>query len=132
MSKMSVDPIYREHIIDHYRHPRNFGNFDSCDIVRRESNFSCGDDLEFFLKTSKGKVDGIRFRGQGCALSVAAASMLSEKAVGMKIKDIEAMTESDIVKMLGVGDLHGSRLRCATLGLKGLKTGISDWKKNKK
>ena len=132
MSKTTVDPIYREHIIDHYRNPRNFGSFDSCDIVRRESNFSCGDDLEFFLKIKKNKVDGIRFQGQGCALSVAAASMFAEKAIGMKIKDIEEIDENYIVKMLGVGDLQGSRLRCATLGLKGLKTGISDWKKEKK
>ena len=55
--------------------------------------------------------------------------MLAEKAVGMKITDLESMTEKDMLRMLGVGELTGSRLRCATLGLKGLKAGLSKRKK---
>ena len=131
MKPKGVNPIYREHIIDHYRNPRNFGNLKSCDIRRRESNFSCGDDLEFFLNIKKNKITEIRFQGQGCALSMAASSMLGEKIIGMSVGSLEKMENQDIVKMLGVGELHGSRLRCATLGLKGIQTGVKEWKKNK-
>ena len=131
MRSSGVNPIYREHIIDHYRNPRNFGSLKSCDIRCREFNFSCGDDLEFFLNIKKGKITDVRFQGQGCALSVAAASMLTGKAIGMSVRLLEKMKNEDIVKMLGVGELQGSRLRCATLGLNGLQTGIKEWKRGK-
>jgi nitrogen fixation NifU-like protein len=121
--------VYRERIIDHYRNPRNFGSFSACDVVRQESNFSCGDDLEFFLKIGKGRVKDIRFQGQGCALSVAAASLLTEKVVGMKLVDIGKMDSRDVVAMVGIGEIEGSRLRCATLGLKGIQTAVAEWKK---
>ena len=128
MKLKGTNLIYREHIIDHYRNPRNFGSLKSCDIRCRESNFSCGDDLEFFLNIKKNKITDIRFQGQGCALSMSASSMLGEKVIGMSVKSLEKMENQDIVKMLGVGELHGSRLRCATLGLKGVQTGIKEWK----
>ena len=124
----SAEQLYREHIIDHYRNPRRFGFLDPADAVHRESNFSCGDDLEFSVRVAGGKVTDLRFRGQGCALSVAAASMLAEKAVGLPVADLLAMTESDIVRMLGVGELSGSRLRCAALGLKGIRTALAGLK----
>ena len=128
MIPRGTNQIYREHIIDHYRNPRNFGSLKSCDMRRRESNFSCGDDLEFFLTIKKNKITDVRFQGEGCALSVAASSMLGEKVIGMSVGALEKMENQDIVKMLGVGELHGSRLRCATLGLKGLQTGLKEWK----
>lgn len=117
--------IYREQIIDHYRHPRNFGRLAHCDVSRRESNYSCGDDLEFFIKLKSGRLSDIRFQGQGCALSVAAASMLTEKVIGMTTAQVMKLDEGDVVAMLGVGELTGSRLRCAALGLKGVQVAIS-------
>ncbi|MBN1585682.1 iron-sulfur cluster assembly scaffold protein [Candidatus Uhrbacteria bacterium] len=133
MSRRSpVDPVFRENIIDHYRNPRRFGLLDSPDFVRRESNFSCGDDLEFSVRVRKGAIVDVGFAGQGCALSIAAASMLSERAIGMRTADLESMADGDIVAMLGVGQLTGSRLRCATLALKALKGGLADWNKSRK
>ena len=121
----SGNSIYREQIIDHYRHPRNFGSLADCDVRRRESNYSCGDDLEFFIKIKGGCLTDIRFQGQGCALSVAAASMLTEKAVGRTVDQVMKLDERDIIRMLGVGELTGSRLRCAVLGLKGVQAALS-------
>ena len=128
-SRSALEQVYREQIIDHYRNPRRFGQLAACDVRRRESNFSCGDDLDFFLKFKGDRIADIRFNGQGCALSVAAASMLAETVVGMSLAAVEKLSEVDVLKMLGVGNLQGSRLRCATLGLKGIQTAVADWKK---
>lgn len=118
--------IYREQIIDHYRHPRNFGRLASCDVRRRESNYSCGDDLEFFIRLKDGRLTDIRFQGQGCALSMAAASMLTEKVTGMTERQVMKLEDHDVIEMLGVGELTGSRLRCAVLGLKGIQAALSE------
>ena len=78
---------YREEIIDHYKHPRNFSDLEEPCISVRENNASCGDMVEVKGRlTKEGRIDVLRWRGVGCAISTAAASMLSEKVVGMDKK----------------------------------------------
>ncbi len=70
--------FYKEYILDHYRNPRNFGHLEAPDAVAEDLNPLCGDRLCFELKVEDGRVDDVRFTGQGCAISQASASMLSE------------------------------------------------------
>lgn len=110
--------IYRELILDHYKHPRNFGHLDNPDVVIEEGNVTCGDRIMMEIKYKKPKkiVEDIRFSGQGCAISQASASLLTEKIKGMKLSNILKLTTADILHMLGT-QLTPSRTKCAVLPL---------------
>lgn len=119
--------IYREEILDHYRNPRNFGELMKADGRHKETNASCGDMIEVAVKWQKEKGDRrigeIKFRGAGCAISLAAASMLTEAVKGKMAAEIEKMSEQDVMKLLGV-KIGPARKRCAVLGLVALKQAI--------
>ncbi len=117
---------YKNEIIDHYKYPRNFGEMDNADITINESNSSCGDVVQVQIKLSSQMSDvssqtigEVRWRGVGCAISTAAASMLSEKVIGMKLTDIEKIGEEGIVEMMG-GEINAGRMKCATLAYRAL------------
>ncbi|MEK7525086.1 MAG: iron-sulfur cluster assembly scaffold protein [Patescibacteria group bacterium] len=106
---------YKEEIIDHYKHPRNFGDLEEPCIAVRENNASCGDMVEIKGRlTGDGRIHVLRWRGVGCAISTAAASMLSEKVVGMDKSDLEKFGVDGVVGLLG-GEINAGRMKCATL-----------------
>ena len=120
---------YRDEIIDHYKNPRNFGELSDADVVMDEANSSCGDMIQIQVKLSgwipdqvgndKAVIEEMKWRGVGCAISTAAASMLSEKVVGMKKEDLEKFGETGIIEMLG-GEINPGRMKCATLSYRAL------------
>jgi len=110
---------YKEEIIDHCKHPRNFGDLEDPKIIIREGNSSCGDMVEIYGRIVARKIEIIKWKGIGCAISTAAASMLSEKVVGMTKVDLEKFGEGGIIKMLG-GEINVGRVKCATLAYKAL------------
>lgn len=131
--------LYHDLIIDHYKNPRNFGTLENPDLIAQEANASCGDLIEFQIKIKKietGKsceagsrsagqktmIAEIAWRGVGCAISTAAASLLSERVKSKKygVREIMKMTDEGMVEMLG-GDISPTRLKCATLSLKALQ-----------
>ncbi len=115
--------IYRQNIIDHYKNPRNFGVIENADFTVFEVNTLCGDGLKFFIKldADKSKIIDVKFEGEGCAISQASASMLSEELIGMDIKDIpNVITKDFILEMLGI-EINPARLKCALLPMEALK-----------
>ena len=108
--------IYRQIILDHYKHPRNFGHLDNPDAKTEEGNVTCGDRIVMEIAVTGGVVRDTRFSEEGCAISLAAASMLTEKVKGMKISDIKKLKADDIMNMLET-TLTPSRVKCATLPL---------------
>jgi nitrogen fixation NifU-like protein len=123
--------IYREQILDHSRHPRNFGTLEDADISFEDTNPLCGDRIRIDLKVENGKIVDVRFSGRGCAISQAAASMLTEMLAGQDIDEVRELTAQDVLDELGV-PISPARVKCALLGLKVLKTGvygITDWPK---
>src|SRR5271157_5721494 len=122
---MSSADIYRELILDYYRNPRNFGRLEKYDITSHDSNPLCGDEIDMQFKVGDGKnIQEIRFFGKGCAISQASASMLTELAKGKPLEWVKDLAKEDIFKMLGNPDLGPSRVKCALLGMKVLKTGV--------
>mgnify|MGYP001072356046 CR=1 FL=1 len=119
---MSSD-IYKEIILDYYRNPRNFGDLPDPDIRAKDTNPLCGDIIEMQLKVRDGKIEDIRFMGQGCAISQASASMLTETVKGKTLDDIKALAKADVLSLLGI-DPGPTRIKCALLGLKVLKLGV--------
>lgn len=108
--------IYREEILDHFKNPRNYGEIKRATHKATDRNASCGDRLEMSMIIEKDLIKAVKFQGEGCAVSLAAASMLTEKIKGMSIKKIEKMTEAEVVKMLRI-NISPARMKCATLGL---------------
>lgn len=120
--------IYRENILDHYKHPRNFGHLDKPDMTQEEGNVTCGDRIVIELHITRNasritRIEDIRFSGEGCAISQASASMLTEKVKGMNTSEIMKLTVDDITSMLGT-TLTPSRIKCATLPLEVLQKAI--------
>jgi nitrogen fixation protein NifU and related proteins len=122
---MSGADIYREVILDYYRNPRNFGKLEKFDIQAHDTNPVCGDeiDMQILLGDDK-KIEKIVFSGRGCAISQASASMLTELAKGKSLDWVKQVSKEDVFKMLGDPELGPSRVKCALLGMKVLKTGV--------
>ncbi len=108
--------LYREDVMDHYENPRNQGELAGADVLtERDSNASCGDMVQFFIKVLDGKIVDVKWRGIGCAITTAAASKLSEYLQGQALKDIKKMSEEELTKN-GVGfEVNPGRSKCLTL-----------------
>jgi nitrogen fixation NifU-like protein len=120
---MSLDDFYRQNILDHYQNPRNWGTLPTPDITAEDANPLCGDRLHMDLAVKDGRIEQVRFTGQGCSISRAAASMLSEAIEGKTVDEVKKLGREDVLEMLGI-DLGPVRLKCALLALKTLKLGL--------
>lgn len=79
---MSSRTLYREVLLDHYRRPRNQGDLVDADVIRRGSNPRCGDEIEVGIKLSGDVLETVQFRGRGCSICIASASLMTEAVTG--------------------------------------------------
>lgn len=116
--------MYREHILDHYAHPRHAGRLHDPDIVADADDPSCGDQVHIELTLdSQGRVEQVAFEGQGCIISMAAASILAEYVQGRATDELAALSEEDMLTLVQA-PIPASRRRCALLPLKTLQAGL--------
>ena len=115
--------LYRENILDHYKHPRHHGTLENPDISYEDANPLCGDVLRMDFKLKEGRIDQVAFSGHGCSISQASASMLCERVHGMSLEEAKKISREDVLEMLGI-ELGPVRLKCGMLALKTLKAGI--------
>jgi nitrogen fixation NifU-like protein len=117
-----MDELYRDNILDHYKHPHNWGELEAADLEAEDLNPLCGDELRVQLAVdSEGRIEAVRFSGHGCAISQAAASMASDEVKGMPVDELLRLDRSFILDLLGI-DISAQRLKCALLSLKVLKS----------
>ena len=119
---MSED-IYKEIILDHYRNPRNKGNINDAEISAKDYNPVCGDKLTLDIKLENDVVSDIKFDGEGCAISQASASILTEMLMGKTLEDLSKFSKDALLEELGTPSLGPARIKCALLSLKVLKIG---------
>ncbi len=118
------EQLYREVILDHYRAPRNSGLLDPAHAVAEGQNPLCGDEISVSVRFGEGDViEAVGFSGQGCAISQAATSMLTELVLGRTAADVAAMPKEELLEEIGI-PLTPVRLKCAILGLGVLKVAL--------
>lgn len=116
--------LYRELILDHYKHPRNKGTLDPADFSHQDENPLCGDRIRIDVRVDDNDViSEIAFSGQGCAISQASASILTEYVLGKPLDVAKSLSRDELLEMLGI-ELGPVRLKCALLSLKVLKMGV--------
>ena len=115
------DQLYREYILDHYKHPHNHGSLEHPDMEAHDLNPLCGDELTFQVSLGEnGKVNEVAFDGHGCAISQASASMLSDELRGLTTDELIALNHQTVLDLLGI-EISATRMKCAMLGLKVVK-----------
>ena len=119
-----MEDLYRNFILDHYRNPRNAGTLESPDASFEDTNPLCGDKIRMDVKLHDGVVSDVKFRGRGCAISQASASLLTEEIKGKTLNEINKMSKEDVLANLGI-TISAARLKCALLGLKVLKEALA-------
>ncbi|MFN2588433.1 MAG: Fe-S cluster assembly sulfur transfer protein SufU [Actinomycetota bacterium] len=142
MVRLSLEELYKEVILDHYRAPRNKGRLDPHDVALERNNPLCGDEIELFLRFEGETLSGVAFEGKGCSISQASTSMMTEKVRGLSAKDAGELAESIRRMMAGeedgdadaLGDLislkgvvrYPVRIKCALLGWNTLLEGLAE------
>lgn len=118
-----MDDLYRELILDHYKHPHNYGTLEPADISYEDDNPLCGDRIRIDIRLDEqNRVADVRFSGRGCAISQASASMLTDEIKGKTLEELRRFDKEDLLELLGI-PLSPVRLKCALLSLKVLKAG---------
>lgn len=121
------DNLYKEHILNHYRNPRNNYALVGADLVGNETNTLCGDEITMYANIDAGGIiTAMSFMGEGCAISQAAASLFTDYAKGKPVDEIRNMTQEDMEHLLGV-PVSIVRARCALLPICALYKGLENW-----
>jgi nitrogen fixation protein NifU and related proteins len=116
-----MDELYRDQILEHYKRPHNFGRLEAFDLEFEDSNPFCGDEQHVFLRLDEeGTVAEVSFEGQGCAISTAATSLLTDELEGKTPEELLALPKDYVLELLGI-DISATRMKCALLGLKVVK-----------
>ena len=135
MSHYDLDTLYRQVILDHYKHPRNRGEFEDETITVELNNPSCGDRIFLQIKLDGDVIEDVKFTGEGCSISIASASMMTQSIKGKTMAealemseqfsqmmlgeevDVEVFGLDDIIALQGVSNFP-ARIDCATLAWK--------------
>ena len=117
-----MDELYRDQILEHYKRPHNFGVVEDADLEFEDTNPFCGDEQHVTIKLdAEDRVSEVAFEGKGCAISTAATSLLTDELVGKTREEVLRLPKEYVLELLGI-DISATRMKCAMLGLKIVKS----------
>jgi|SRR5687768_5214671 len=126
--------LYSDILLDHFRHPRNYGSLEAPDVSNEQYNPLCGDRIRIELKFERlivGEVRfmvaEVRFKGDACAICTAAASLLTEMVPGKDVEALANISDAQLISALE-SDIKPARIQCALLPLHALREGLQDYK----
>jgi nitrogen fixation NifU-like protein len=137
----NLDQLYRQVIMDHYKNPRNKGVLEDGALTINMNNPTCGDRIQLTLKVEDGKIESAKFDGEGCSISLASASMMTQAVKGLSVEEAVKLANIFYDMMLGndyddesidLGDIEAlqgvskfpARIKCATLAWKAMEQGV--------
>lgn len=123
---LPTDQLYREHVLDHYRQPRHYGHLPAANAQASGYNPLCGDVVHVQLQITDDTVAAMTFTGQGCAISVATASLLSDHVVAQSVMAVQHQSLRDIEALLGV-TLPPTRIKCGLLALETIQQAVTNY-----
>jgi nitrogen fixation protein NifU and related proteins len=142
MSFNNLDQLYRQVIMDHYKNPRNKGSLEDGSLTVDMNNPTCGDRIHLNMKVEDGKVTDARFDGEGCSISMASASMMTQIVKGkdvdtaLKLSEVfsNMMQGKEYDEDIDLGDIEAlqgvakfpARIKCATLAWKAMEKGVKE------
>ena len=119
--------LYSDILLDHFRHPRNYGSLAAPDISNEQFNPLCGDRIRIELKLEQSIVSEARFKGNACAICTAAASLLTELVLGKDIAQLTNLADAELISALE-SNIQPARLQCALLPLQALREGLRNYR----
>jgi nitrogen fixation NifU-like protein len=119
-----MDELYRDYILEHYKNPKNFGELPEHDLEFHDKNPLCGDEMEVHIRVEDGRIADLKWHGQGCAISQAAASIASEELIGMPVDDAAQLDADWMLEHMGIA-ISATRRKCALLNLKVLRGAVT-------
>jgi nitrogen fixation protein NifU and related proteins len=119
--------LYSDTLLDHFRNPRNYGSLPSPDVAYEEFNPLCGDRIRIELEISDNRIAAARFVGDGCAISIAAASMLTVLVLDADVDQSAVISSEKLISSLK-SDIKPSRMKCALLPLDALRSCVKIYK----
>ncbi|WP_427137250.1 Fe-S cluster assembly sulfur transfer protein SufU [Psychrobacillus psychrodurans] len=138
----NLDQLYRRVIMDHYKNPRNKGSIEDGALTIDMNNPTCGDRIHLTLQVEDGKIQNAKFDGEGCSISMASASMMTQAVKGKTVEEAlqlsttfsEMMLGKDYVDSIELEDIEAlsgvsqfpARIKCATLAWKAMEKGVSE------
>jgi len=117
--------LYAEQIIDLSKNPLNRGALANASFTHSGVNTTCGDHVRLYVLVKGGKVKEAMWEGDGCAISIAAVSVLTEEMKGKNLKELEKMQKEDLFEWMGIDHLGPARVKCVTLCLETLQLGLT-------
>jgi len=121
--------MYSEKVMEHFKHPRHFGEIKDAEGVGVAGNIQCGDVMQVFIKVKNNKVVDAKFKTYGCAAAISASDALCELVKGKTIQAASKITREDIVKFLE--GLPLIKIHCSVLGIETLHEAIKNYKAKK-
>lgn len=142
-----LESIFRELILDHYRKPRNKGELEGADVTVSMRNPMCGDEIALHLEIDDDTIETVRFTGQGCSISQASVSMMTERLTGASVDEALELEKQFLALMHGdeaaqedrrLGELRSLqgvaklpvRIKCALLGWNALDEAVKAYRKS--
>ena len=116
--------LYGEQIIDLAKHPLNKSVMQKPTLTGSGVNTTCGDHVRLYVRVEEGRVTEATWEGDGCAISTAAASVLTEEMKGKSLKALEKLKKEDLFEWLGIDTLGPARVKCVTLSLETLRSAL--------
>jgi len=117
------EDMYREHILELYKSPRNIGLIKNPTHEHTEYNSTCGDEIKIQLLIKDGKIQDAKFSGSGCVISIVASSMLTDKLKGLNVEKAKGLTPENLMELLKI-KITPARIKCALLPLEAVKKAL--------
>ncbi len=115
--------LYQDHILDHYHNPRHFGLLENATYRAEALNPTCGDRLTLTVLVEAGVIKNVGFEGEGCAISIASASLFYDSIIDKSVEDMASKEPSEVLGLTGLA-LSPGRVKCALLSLETLKKAL--------